>query len=854
MTTSTPSNADDPDVGSGAFGTWMTDRWGLPAYEYTGNQPGEVESDDVRASERFGPRYVHLMGNVHWNVLCTAEGSVQAYESDRGPQLLLEKPGGWGVVWIGLEDGERFGDRWPVKGRGRRIFGTGYFRKIVEHRRIRLDHQVVAPPGDVRGLVSFVSIENLGPGAVVLVVEEPWAPRILPLLHAPLFTTTGRRSFGGDWRTTLAGRLTGATRSVLRIHPPQLRERAARSYVYRPLEDEATAAVGFQPAYRASRGRHARDSSPLDEHPAPFFLVPCAGPPPEIVRMPGVAGIVHRRRIRLDPGTATRWATGFTRDPPARFLARIGPLDRLMERVAADRRTRVVSFRTDQDPWLGRETCWHSAMVRGSTAWSEFFQAPLLHPGGARGYLHGAASATRDACHALIPLTYADPALARKVLLGLIRFAVTNQGVRSGTTGHGLGLSANLAQEPSDLPFLVLWAATEYLFATRDFAFLRENGACHDAENESTSVRARLETVARWLLDTLALGPNGLVRAGPGDWNPIVPRLARSRRTYGRDGESLLNTALALHVYPRLACLFEQENSELARRLRATADRLRQALDRAWTGKWYARAFDGPESPVEQDRLFLDHHVWLLVSGALAPDRAAQVVGRMLQELDTGSPIGAHVLHPPVTSGFRVPRRGKHANGGIWPHLNAILTWAYVRTGSEQACRSLVRNTLCTHAREYPDCWYGIWSGPECYNAEPGERAGEISGTFESPLEEFPVGSLMAHAAPLLAALKVAGIEASETGLTIAPSLSAPFEFASPLISLEATDKVLRLDYAPPSKNRYGLRIRLPAGWTAERARIEQSAFRVEPSRHEQWLEWPRALFARFELTVHRGA
>jgi hypothetical protein len=63
--------------------------------------------------------------------------------------------------------------------------------------------------------------------------------------------------------------------------------------------------------------------------------------------------------------------------------------------------------------------------------------------------------------------------------------------------------------------------------------------------------------------------------------------------------------------------------------------------------------------------------------------------------------------------------------------------------------------------------WYGIWSGPDAYNAHFGEQAGETFVQPATPMQEFPVMNANAHAGPLLGLLRVLGVETDEAGIVV---------------------------------------------------------------------------------------
>ena len=115
------------------------------------------------------------------------------------------------------------------------------------------------------------------------------------------------------------------------------------------------------------------------------------------------------------------------------------------------------------------------------------------------------------------------------------------------------------------------------------------------------------------------------------------------------------------------------------------------------------------------------------------------------------------------------------------------------------------KNTLAYHAENFPDVWYGIWSGPDTYNSDlsknPGQTVfdeGLTSGEEEIADEEehlapvitawtdFPVFNLHPHAWPLYDITRLVGINFTPEGVELRPTLLQDnYKFRSSLIGLE---------------------------------------------------------------------
>ena len=258
-----------------------------------------------------------------------------------------------------------------------------------------------------------------------------------------------------------------------------------------------------------------------------------------------------------------------------------------------------------------------------------------------------------------------------------------------------------------------------------------------------------------------------MLRVGSGDWSDPIAMMVRDRRAFHRRGESGFNTAFAVYVLPRAAELLQATHPTVATEMRAFADRCRAAMEQAWNGRWFLRGWDGRGHPVGDRHLFLDGQVWCLISLIGTDAQRAALVREIAARCDDPSPIGATILDRPhrVRAGMLAP--GWDCNGGVWAAMNALLAWGYALHDPELARRSLAKQSLAGHASAYPHIWYGIWSGPDSYNAHFGERPGETFVQPATPMTEFPVMNSNAHAGPLLAMLRVLGIETTADGIVV---------------------------------------------------------------------------------------
>jgi hypothetical protein len=107
---------------------------------------------------------------------------------------------------------------------------------------------------------------------------------------------------------------------------------------------------------------------------------------------------------------------------------------------------------------------------------------------------------------------------------------------------------------------------------------------------------------------------------------------------------------------------------------------------------------------------------------------------------------------------------GEGTAGGTWLSINMTLVWAAARLLPELAWDEWRRMTLAAHTTAYPDIWEGTLSGPDSYNAPESPRAGHTWGTALLSMQQFPVNNMHSHSAPLLAYLRLLGVEPGRSG------------------------------------------------------------------------------------------
>jgi hypothetical protein len=364
-----------------------------------------------------------------------------------------------------------------------------------------------------------------------------------------------------------------------------------------------------------------------------------------------------------------------------------------------------------------------------------------------------------------------------------------------------------------------LWLASEYVLGTRDTAFLDETVATYPLYGPTAgkdTVRNLLARCYRHLVDITGTGEHGLIRLLNCDWNDSLEMWHQllPKHRLGEvlpDTETVLMSAQAGYVFDHYARLLSYVGDvDSAAEARDRAEKQQQAVRAQWTGQWFRRAWLTSEAGwLGDEQMWLEPQSWAIVGGAATPEQTRVLVPGLDTLLRRPSPIGAMGVSKgaPAILGN---------DGGVWPSLTAILIWALALVDGKMAWDEWKKNSLARHAEVYPEVWYGIWSGPDVYYSVLSKHPGQTGGT------DFPVMNMHPHAVPLYSAAKLFGVEFTEKGLILAPTLPLDaYSFDSPLIGVKKSSGQYEGWYAPLVAGTWTVTVRLPAAEAERFAHVE---------------------------------
>ena len=822
-----------PDItssyGSGVFGAWHTDAFGLPAYRYTMDEAADPRAQQPELAGKTDAW--SQVGNDHLVANAYNHGYVQLWSQDTVAQWMNRYDaasghyaGGYGYLNVdGATMSTLYADRLAGAATDR-IFGVGYFARRTAAAGVDVNDAVYAPFGDDPVLVHDVTIRNTSTHAENVSWFEYWD--VNPY-HQGLKVQRGlaRPVWSAAVQTLSVAQLPYEDTHPMTIFAAQVRG--------------ATAA--FDTTQSAFFGKGSR------AHPKAV----AAGRLSNSVALPSITGLAGKTLLALQspaalaPGASTTLRFLYGYGHPAQIpgiVARYrGSTDPFGDSERAWFSSLPKGSFGDDKPWLGRELMWDAYLLRSAAVFEEACGYHTITQGGYYQYDYGANLGYRSWLHYLLPVTYMDPALAREILLYSTQLqpAVVNlmpYGMVDECNRFDLGAS-------SDLDFWLLLAAAHYGLATRDVRFF-DTPVPFYRTNLDASLWKHLKLA--FAHQQSLLGPHGEYSGLlTGDWSDFSVEFMGMT-------ETTLVVAQCAYAYPRLAELADLRGDRaFAAELRAAAAKLMETLRGEWTGKgWYSRGYSGL-TQIGKGVIWLEPQPWAVLAGAPTDAQAATLVANIRRFLDG---IGAPpVIHGPSRIGTAIgPARNdpgitektiidaSQDNNAVWPggtwfDPDGWLTWAYASLDGRLAgARDLafdeyVRTTLANHAAAYPEHWDGTTSVDDLcagfFGKDPSRCGGVLGETnYEGQITEQPTWMVMG-------AINLAGITPTRAGYRIAPHLPLDrFTVRFPGVGLAGEPGLLRGYVTAVADDVLTMQVAVPPSATGVVAWVGSSAVPVAVS------------------------
>ena len=740
------------------YGHWVLSA-GLPAFVY------DVDQEALPAAEwdpTIAPRTRRnwlMVGNRAIRLQAANDGTVALFDESYGLRWLVgPDPVGTGVSILDDDAGKVWGTDYSLRAGETppaRTFGPTWFAVHDTYAGLSLERMILCPEGEVPWLLVRVrlALAHDAGGARIVRHTERWAlrPRFLNLLETP----------------------------------DQRRMRAELAVQY----DVSQSAQGL---VAAEQFADMSDGGAVGQ--AAQFLI---GPPATLVleRLGQTAGVASYRtdgtpHPTLEIETPLVLEPGERRDLWFRFgradFSTVAEPARLLRGSLHALARRLPRAGAPAAPEAVQEIPWHAALLTGGLAVDRVIGGHSLDQASTYSYLMGFNGAARDPLQHALPLVYFEPELALSVLRNTCAWAQPNGDLPYAL--DGAERPTNIIFRPSDLNLWALWLAAEYAAATGDLSAFDLPLSYHPTYGaDAVPLREHLRRQFRFFVDFVARGERNHVRILNADWNDVaIQESGVDPQQMIEHGSSVLNSAMAswvLGVFAGLAVRLGE--SALAAEATAQAHELRGLVAQAWNGRWFHRAYAPGGGVVGDTDCWLEVQPWALLCGAADVAQARSLLATIDQGHRAGSPLGARLRWPAPDELVQAGMWGESTRGGTWYSINMTLIWAAAHVSPALGWDEWRRMTLGSHTAAYPEIWEGTLSGPDSWNAPESRRAGRTwSAAPAFAMQAFPVNNMHSHAQPLLAYLRLLGIEPTSRG-TLAVGTDGHFQ--SPVFRLGLT-------------------------------------------------------------------
>lgn len=336
-------------------------------------------------------------------------------------------------------------------------------------------------------------------------------------------------------------------------------------------------------------------------------------------------------------------------------------------------------------------------------------------------YQTGGAFGFRDQLQDLLCCLHTDPLFARNHIL----LSAAHQ-YREGDVQHWwhaplTGVRTRISDDKLFLPFI----AALYVQVTGDESIWQEEVPFlvspplkeeeHDRYEtpEVSEETASLLQHCRLAIDSVSFGPHGIPLMGSGDWNDGMNKV---------EGESVWLGFFLCMVLEKMAVYTDRE-AYLARR-----HSLLSALENAWTGEWYLRAWYKAGEPLggphtRPPRIDLISQAFACLAGA-PRNHARTALYHAVDRLYKKERGQVLLLHPPFAPaenagyiGAYIP--GVRENGGQYTHAVPWLVQALAHIGAYDTAWEIARALLPLFHTDTPQ-------GLHTYKTEPYVLCGDV--------------------------------------------------------------------------------------------------------------------------------
>ena len=377
-------------------------------------------------------------------------------------------------------------------------------------------------------------------------------------------------------------------------------------------------------------------------------------------------------------------------------------------------------YAEEQDAELRRELTWHAYMLETMATYSDYYHETKIPQGTIYDYFWGQHASARDNFQHALPTIYYHPELAKSIIRYMMQRTMPSGEVM--LIEYGNGFAEPTCYQTSDQQLWFFLLLSEYLRVTKDYAFLNEKVACYPVKDmPKFTILEHAQHCYDYLRNQVGTGSHGLVRLMNSDWcDGIFYCLAEPYNVVQPQGESHMNTAMALSILPVLADQLEAANNyqlstvnyQLIQSIRVWRQRLYDAYMKDWGNRSYPRRMYFAGRNFGENNLYLEPMGFTLQVQDIPLERRQQLYREMQQKLYQGEKIAARQQENPELTSDDLDY-GSRENGGIWYSLNGPVICGLATFDQQEAMRRLKQMSLANHTRQFPQYWTTYWSSAD---------------------------------------------------------------------------------------------------------------------------------------------
>ena len=825
--------------GSGHFGEWITDEHGLPAYNYTCDQINDPKAiTPLNEKLRSNREHLHQVGNDRLVGIASNFGYMQVRQDEGCPKFLNDydpknNQFGGGIGYL-VDENNIISTFYSGNGdHFKRIFGIGYYRKIVKKYNLSVDQIIFAPYGDDPLLISQVTISNDTDHAKNLRWIEYWGCKALQFSAPAYYAGYGQRDLSimnkkrREYSSKFSHEISLIDNSgLMDVKCFQGRKELKKRKIPMPLFENKFSPKTFLISLNGPIEGFSTNALDFFGHGGvshPDGITKTL--PSKLDTYDDNSALIIERLIQLKPNQSCTLYFAYG------YLCEGLNLKQILQKYCEDLSNQwgntaknwkkdIIKLSIPEESWVEREITWHNYYLRSAMTFDDYFNEHILSQGHVYQYIIGAQIALRDPLQHVLPFIYCTPKIVKEIIRYILKTIKEDGEIPYGITG--CGMIVPVPYVPSDLELWLLWVTSEYIMATKDIGFLNEvitTYPVYGKQVKTSTVLQMLLLCYRHFTEVSGTGKHGLQRLSNGDWNDaaVIGHAPEEKHNDIRDqGESVLNAAMAIYVLNKFAELLQfTNNNDISKKVIKYAESQKKAVKTQWNGKWFKRAwFTEDLGWIGDEMLWLEPQPWAIIGNAVNNDWVPILINNIDKLLRKPSKIGARLQSIYIDTLKR--EVGMRVNAGIWSSINGTLIWALSYVNSEMAWDEWKKNTLAYHAEAFPDIWYGIWSGPDTYNSDLSKYPGQthffeffITGDpkdekdmkedpFGVSWTDFPVMNLHPHAWPIFNLIHLIDAQFTKDGIEITPSLpKEEYFFESPLFGFSKSKQGYTGWYAP---------------------------------------------------------